>query len=458
MQKKIVLGGLVVLVALLAIWVMIRQEPKTEIKSAYTLDKVEGLHRIEITPSPDAKGAPALIALERREDGWWLVQPVEAPVSERLRRELEQTFTRTIKADDLTIGQDKAKDYLLDEGQQVRLKLFTRGAPAPYAELLVGKQIVIESTRALRTFIKPVGASSIYRLQAGLAFVREPNVSGWRSDEVLAIQSSTVTGLTIAHPGQPAAELKREGEVWSMAEPEAGMRLELPVVNDLVNALGNLRATGFIDDKRPEELGLTPDKAIRVAITHGQTTTLLLAPQPPAEAGREGTWAVQIEGKPAVYVLSKAVGDRLTPTVEGLRSLTLRPIPRETIKRVVYASGVTLEKIGESWQLVAPERRDKLDPAMVDSALAFLADVRAMRRAPEISLKDAGLHNTAKLDVTRLETTTGEVVEILLGGVLDPKESHRYARLRDSQEIFVIDKYTARRLAPNVSEWTTTAP
>lgn len=455
MQKKGVLIGVVALLVLTGIYLAIRPTPQTQLTSAYTLTKVDGLDRIEITPPAASQGAPDLIRLERREDGWWLTAPVEAYVREGLQRELEATLGRTIKADDLTLAPERADDALLGEQQAARLKLFTRGAPAPSVELWVGKQLVIESTRALRTYVKPQGDTKIYRLQGGLGFVREPSIERWRSDGIFK-GSGLLTGVTLTRPGQPPLQLKLVDKVWTMEQPDPALRLEETTLGELESALQDLTATGYLDGKKPEEVGLGAD-AITLAATYGdKTTTFKLAEIPADKPDKEPTWAIQREGLPGLYIISKAVGERLTPTLDRLRTLSIRPIPRASLTRIVYASGVTLAKVGDQWELVAPQKKAALDPAMVDSALIFLSNIRAMRRAPEISAADAGFGPTDKPDVVRLETTTG-TIELLLGKVVDPKESHRYAKLRDADDIFLIDKYTTRRLAPAVEEWTTTA-
>lgn len=458
MQKRGVIIGVAALVLLLGMYAALREPPKAQLTSAYTLEKVEGLARIEITPPAANSGAPALISLERREDGWWMVQPVEAPLKEDLRRDLDGAFGRTIKADDLKISQERAADYLLDDPQAARVKLFTRGAPAPHAELQIGKQMTVESTRALRTFVKPVGDPNIYRLQAGISFLREPDPSNWRSEHVLKIAPDTITRVTIAAPGQPAAALKRAADRWTMEQPEPGLRLEEATLNDLSSALEIVTATAFFDGKQPAEVGLTAEATTTLTIEHaGQTTTLSLAPRAATEPGKEGTWALQIKGAPSPYEVSKATGDRLTPSLESLRSLTIKPLERDKLKRVVYASGVTLEKIGESWQLVAPQKKAALDATMVDSALTFITNIRVMRRDTQTTAQQAGLTPDAKPDVVRIESTDG-VTELLLGRIVDTKEQHRWAKLSDSPDVFIIDKYNIKRLSPPVEEWTTTAP
>jgi hypothetical protein len=452
--------GVITLGVLLFVYRAMQHEPAHSLESAYTLKMIEELERIEIEPPKGIDGAQRLL-LERREDGWWLREPVQAPVSRERRAALDEAFGKKVRADDLEIPKERAAEFMVDPEQGARVKLYARGEETPRVELLVGRQKVIESTGAVRTFIKPVGARGIYRLQVSLAFARDPVVANWRSKDVVSIPRAEVRRLVVEHRGQAPIELVREGGEWRAAAPEPGMPLEDSVMTVMLRALEDLDAVGFLDGQTPETIALSEAAPHTLTVEHGegQRTVLRLSELPVREQGKEGTWAAQVEGRGYVYEIMRYHGEQLAPQLTSLRSLTMKSFKRAELERISYASGVVLKRRGDSWQMIAPEALEQIDANQVDSALTMLTSLRAFRHVEDsVTEEAAGLSEAAKPDRVTIKTSNGEVI-LWLGGVESEAQGTRYARFNEAgARIFVLSGASAKRLYPSVDEWRVAAP
>lgn len=448
MNKKLI-AAVAVLVALLGIYLAIRKDPQRTVRADYTAGPIEGLTRVEITPAaeapPGAKNTggevPDRIVFARRGDAWWITEPVESPLRDGLAEQLDGLFTKEVRADDLRIPADRAAEYQLTDALATRVALFAGDTKA--LELLVGKQITVERTRAQRTFVKPAGEDRIYRLQAGLGFLNQRDPKSARSKKILDLKSDDVDKITVTHAGQPPLTLSRgeEGE-WQL-EGDA-MRVEQSAANALEGALRNLQAQAIVDDADPKALGLEPPQ---VTLTAGGQTLHLGASEDQAK------FYARRADLPIVYELSRFKHQRLTPTRERLRDLTVRPLERDDIVAIDFAGedAVRLERDGEVWKMTAPREVARVDPVQLTGTLDFISKIRASRYV-EPDLAAQGLDAASKPERVVIHMKDGSEHVLLLGGKrdIDPegKNYERWAKFADGDEVFVFSKYTQRRFSP----------
>jgi hypothetical protein len=324
-MKKGPLIAIGILVVLAGIYLLTDDDPATKVEAPMTIAAVENLSRLEIVP-PEESDAE-LIVFEKREDDWWITRPVEARASRSAQREINALFDAPIKTDDLDLDEEKLRSYLLDEPSAVRLSAYAEGSDKPALELVVGEEIEVAETGVRRTYIQKAGESQVYRAQIGLGdFLREP-VSELRTREMVDLDASDVTSVTVAaraasESGDSAKttklKLTLEEEAWKMVEPafdeiaEEGETLDESKVKSLVRRLAGLRADGFADDKKAAEVGLEPALTTVTMEVDGETHILRLG-----ESVEDKKIYAKFDDGP-IFTIGQSTGDRLTPEADSL--------------------------------------------------------------------------------------------------------------------------------------------
>ena len=166
-----VLVAVAVLAALVGVYMAIRERPSQAVTPRFAIAAIERVGRVEITP-PDAP----TIRLEARGEpsAWAITAPIQAMADDEVGRELSELFASEIRADDLTIPERKAAEYVVDEAHGVRVRVYAAGSNEPAQELIVGETIMVPETPAARTIV-PIDRGErlqLSRVQANLGALR----------------------------------------------------------------------------------------------------------------------------------------------------------------------------------------------------------------------------------------------------------------------------------------------
>ncbi len=464
----VVLG---ILVALLLIWFVVSDEPRQFERAPLTIEKVENLDRLEITPpaggsgseqgddsggeSDSAQGgeAPELIALEKRDGEWWLSQPLEAPVAEDVASTIDEQLVQTIETDALDIQGDDPREYRLDEASAVALPLFGDGSDSPVHRLIVGEQFEVDGTGAVRTFIRQPDDERIYRAQAEIGELVRNSVDEFRSNQVVDLERDALTRLEWNRADGPAIVLEQadEGDGWTLSRPQVDWKLDTGAVDSIVGALSDLTAEEFADDKSAAEIGLESPAGRLTAETKDGSTELLIGR---VDGDEEPTYYAKLADEPFQYQIGKYAGDKLVATLTDLRSKTPRTFDREALTEVRFPGEdrVVVRKEDGEWTLVRPEADDSLNSSKLDARLSTVASL-TVESFPEVSEAEAGLGAAAER--LAFETEDDDFM-ILLGA--EREEGGRYVKFGDDDEIYGIAPAVADKLFPAVDDLVGEAP
>lgn len=471
------------------------ESPQSTDEGPYTVDTVKSLERIEIRPpageegqsgdseekaqSDDQKAAdedaddeqrPSLIAFERREDGWWLTQPVDAPVGESTAKRFDEAFSLGIETDDLEIPTENPGKYKLDAAGAVKVSLFGEGATTSAAEFMVGKEMKVDKTNVKRTFIQPVDGEKIYRAQAAFGELVRKSVDEYRSDQIIGVDREKVSKLVVDRADGMTIELVEEipeggGDTsklpsrrgsWKLKNPTVDWDVDQREVRSAVGVLTDLSAKDFADDLSKADAGLDEPESI-VKVTEGDTTHEVMigvvdSQTESADGGQqaEPTYYAKLPGERFIYELESYAGDKLDMTLGEIRSKTPRRFRAGIVTRMAFPGGdaVVVGRTDDGgWTLERPEAdkefNEKKFETFRQNALELTVD-----GFPDAEPGEVGLDRGS--EEVRIERSKQPTVRILIGERTG--DGGRYVRFDDDDEVYTIDGSTYDQLTVEVDQ------
>ena len=311
------------------------------------------------------------VRLERKGEGWELLEPVRARGSrptadEILANVLTAKIDREIEANPKTpadFGLDKpAADMTLTlkDGKKLGIELGAKnptgvwvyarehGKPAVF---VVGESVLRDATRPVAEF---------------------------RDRTLLAFDAKDVTGFEVVLPDQTLAAERADGG-WQMTRP-APLAADGELIGEFLDKLAAQKVREFVADGpvSPATYGL--DRPTKVTIFTGRDKdrvgrTLLLGREDPA---KKGVYAMR-PGEPSVMLVADELVKQVPRNVAVLRNKVLVSVDREKVAKLELESPkgpVTAAREKDQWALVAPQPLPA-DQVEVGAVLAKLRDLRA---------------------------------------------------------------------------------
>ena len=462
MSKRNIIA-IVVLLALVAVFFLVREEPVETLATPYTITAIESPTRIEIVPGQapaDEAGGAAdeglkenraeLIVLERSQEGWRMTEPYDTALDEEVASGLEEALDgEVIAADDLDLDEAKAKDYWLGDTSRARVSII--GSGGEKAEFYLGRPVVVEGTGAERSYVMPVaGDPDIYRARTNLGALLRRDVDALRSKQILKLDADQLSKLRVVPEGGQPFVLEKQTAAWKLAEPTPqGFSLDEGEVHGLVNVLVNLRADHFRDDLDASQVGLAPRPAYAITVTtaDGTDRTLHLAKRQVGEADAV-EHLVQLKGSPFIMSIGAFQGAKLMRPLSAYRDRTPLEMAPQTIAAVTLAGAQRVKLVREgkgeeaTWKMTHP-REEPVQKFKAQGLVNLLSRLR-VESYPEVGPEVAGLDRPrGQVTVT---TEEGMEVNLFLGDEVEGGNGARYAWLADEEVIFTLPAATVERL------------
>ena len=218
---------------------------------------------------------------------------------------------------------------------------------APALEMELGEMKLIERTRATRTFVRVKGDGEIRRLQANLKTLTDTGLPNWREKKILSINKAAMDRIEVKHAGgqeftlgvsAPPGEGERNAQ-WEIREPKTAWPIEQSAAQGLANSLGNMSASGFVDDGDAAALGLDPPQ-FRLKVHSDEIVDV--------QASKVGETFYARVGKGAqIFEVTSFHGERLTRGLAGYRSLSLFGADPEAARKTInkWVEGATAQRI-----------------------------------------------------------------------------------------------------------------
>jgi hypothetical protein len=204
-----------------------------------------------------AAGQPA-ISVERKADGWHILQPISTPaqgaVVENLLQVLSQVTWHThLTEADLQGHADADREF----GFSPPLYTFTFQQDGQRLKLLLGSRTPLGD----EVFVRVDDRKEIYTVDIAMLKYVPPTLNDWRDPSLVRLNGLAFNRLIVTN-GAKVFELQRDAtnSLWHITRPVEA-RADSARVNDLLARLQGLRVTRFItDDPKPDldSFGMQP--------------------------------------------------------------------------------------------------------------------------------------------------------------------------------------------------------
>ncbi len=384
------------------------------------------------------------IELTKKDTGWRITKPVDAPADETVVKSLVATIADAevqkslddLPADLAPFGLDKPT---------VTARLTLKDGTEPPA-VAVGKNTALGG----KTYVRKGDEPKLYLTTTAFSFGLNKQVKDLREKKLLSFQDDDARRIELVpQSGETIAVVRGEGDAkdtWTIMP--GGHTADPTEVRSYLSSLRSTSAVDFPDDA-PTDLakyGLDrPRLTVRVMTGQegGNAATLLLGGET-TQAGQKQVYAKRGE-QATVYALGEFSYNTLNKTAAQLRDKTILPVDPSQVGRIVIerrdGGGVTLVQSDTGWKI---EGVDK--PLKADAVTRFVDDLRELRGADIVAepAKDLGAWGLAAPDLrVSVSNRDGQAVGTIVAAKRDTK---RYVMRAGTETVFEARDYMYARL------------
>ena len=249
---------LVLIIIGLSVYLYSRQTDRT----LYQLPQLPQVNEKDLTRLEITSGK-TVIVLNKKDDRWFIA-PAEYPADANKVRDM----LNAIKNLDLTALVSESKNYnRYDLGEEQKINVKASQGENLKLEIDVGKT----ASSFRHTFVRPSGDERVFHAQGNLKNAFEVTVEALRDKTVLSLKTDEIQQLSISKDQQSLAftriqvpvevkapDTEKDAEALPAAPKMAwqaatGQPVNESALNQLLNALANLRCEKFIDDRKKED-------------------------------------------------------------------------------------------------------------------------------------------------------------------------------------------------------------
>ncbi len=440
---------LLLLVAALGTYLFVYELPQAEREGKK--DKLLGVAYDAVTgvtlTYPDRE-----IELQKDDQGWRLVKPVDAPADETAVKTLVTTLADAEVQKTLDQMPPDLAPFGLDKPTvTVRLSVKDGTPPPPVA---VGKNTAIGG----KTYVKKGDEPKLYLTTTALSFGLNKQAKDLRNKDLLVFQDDDVKQVEIkAADGAAVTLVRQDKDAWTV-DP-GGHPADPTEARSYLSSLRSTRAADFPDDA-PADLGrygLSVPRLTITVTTDKETKTLLLGGESVPAGSPQGT-TKQIYAKrgdqPTVYGIGDWAFRSLAKNPSQFRDKTVLGFDPARVKTVALerkdGAGPTLIR-GEqgTWQIEGGEAT----AAKTEAVARFLEDLRELRGS-DIAAEPAPALGVFGLDAPELRVTLTDKDGQPMGTVLATKHDGKYYAMRaGTQTVFEARDYMYTRLDKQRSDF-----
>jgi hypothetical protein len=348
-----------------------------EIRLGPEREKTEGRKGRVFTVEPadvaevELKRADSTVKLKRVDDGWQILEPVNArgdrgAVDETVTSIVTARMDREIEAEPKALG-----DFGLD-----------RPAAEATLKLKDGKQIGLvlgaKSPTGVWVYAREAGKPAVFVVGDSVLRDTTRPVAEFRDKTVLAFEQRDVTGLELDMRDEKIALEQADGR-WKVTKPRP-LPADADTVRDFLDKLRAARVKEFASDapKSLEPFGL--DKPVRLDVQTGRekdraTKTLLIGRADPA---KKGVYAMR-PGESSVLLIPDETWTAVPKNLAVLRDKSVVGFDRDKVTKIEIESPkgtVTIAKDGDRWKITAPQAL-AADQVEAGAVIFKLRDLRA---------------------------------------------------------------------------------
>jgi len=268
--------------------------------------KVEQVKKIVVKKNNTAT------TLEKRDNLWYLVDkeayPADPTIVEGVIRKI-QGFKKINLA---SRKKDKHSLFEVNEGMGIEVTLFGP-EKKELARFFIGKS----GPDFLSTYVRKADSNDVYLYGDYLRGDFDKPTNNWRDKTILAFNPNEVVTLTISKLKEKETIVltKDTQGNWQLEEPISSLAENQPI-EKLLSALGNLKASGFVDEEKElKDSGIDdPTSQITVRLKDNQKKTLMIG-----NKKARGQYYAKNEEKKYLFLLDQNTVEELAPKVKDLQ-------------------------------------------------------------------------------------------------------------------------------------------
>jgi len=255
-RKNRVLAGLVVALALFGWWLHGHgAAPRARALRPLPFEP-EAARRLEV------ENAHGRVAFERRDDAWWIVEPVVYPARHLMVAAMVANLASVRTPDPLPFGATPPA-ALARAGLDGGAARFAVDAGGATYRGRVGRPGEV----GRRTAAAAEERAGVFNLVSRVAALFHGALDDYRDRRALVFAVEEWRVVRFEGPGADAIALARAGAEWRIVEPPVGRPVSRRYAEALVRGLPRLRAVGFAREALdPATTGLDPARARRVTV------------------------------------------------------------------------------------------------------------------------------------------------------------------------------------------------
>ncbi len=263
------------------------------------------------------------------------------------------------------------------------------------------------------------------------------------SKHLLDIEPEHATQLVLKLP-QAQVTLTRRGNAWTLSPN--GVRANEELVKRILSHLSPLvshrRLVGSTEHPLDvASFGLNPPGGVVSVVAQGHPTTLLIGGTTPVQEHRY----VQVQGQPAVFVVSAELFDDANQPSDQFRDPRLLRVDPWTTEELIVSSsdagGLALARRDQTWHLTRP-LEDAADRSEVNLLLNSLMDITIKRfvdDAPQVEQLSTWGFDHPKAELTLVqEGPPRRSIMVFFGTPLPDDASLLYAKRSDEAPLYAI--------------------
>ncbi len=421
-----------------------KQRPLAEIKA-------EQVKTLEIT-QPGGKD-PVTIA--KQNDKWQVTAPFNKPADQAAVKSAVESLEK-VRWGDVTT-QQKAQHGEMDVADDKAVRVVAKdSAGAVLGDLYLGKAV------GSGTMVRIGGKDDVYQATDISAFNFKKESKAWRDHVIFDFKADEAEKLSLTGggatvnltrlPPNKGPDGKEGGSSiydakWKVDEGstlKVSGALDDNLINGIAQGVANLRAGDFVDDAKPELLGLAPGAAglpglieIKVTFKGGKVAGLRVG----SVKGDE--WNVQALDSPQVFTVKKYSLERVVHLPMDVQDKTIFKLKADDLEAVTIQMGppdnslVALKKADKTW------KADKLDNADEAKVKNVVDSLDSFSGGGFVAPGSAELASLAKPKATVTVKPKGGPAAVLKIG--DVKGDEVIVQ-KAGQEAMWVKKYQADRL------------
>jgi hypothetical protein len=363
MEKK-TLYALVALLALggLAFYVMRTPEkgdrvgekprPVAEIKAG-------SIAQLELT---QPKGTDK-VTLSKKGDKWQVTAPYDKPADQSAVKSVVEALEKMKWGDITTEQKDRHNDLEVTDDKAVHVVAKDSGGGV-LCDLYLGK------TAGSNTMVRVAGKDQVWQVTDLYASNFKKDAKSWRDHVIFDLKADDANSVTIKGGGTrvklerlPAAA-GADGKApstsifdakWKVVEADpplkAGMDVDNALINRMVQGTAALRAGEFVDNGKPEELGLAPGAPGQIEVVVGFKDNKTAGLRIGQLKGED--YSAQAVDSGQIFTAKKYALDAVAHLPQDVRDKSLVSFKEDQLDQVTVAQGadvVTLKHIDKAWK------------------------------------------------------------------------------------------------------------